>query len=413
MTTTDRRPLRRAVLFGAIALLALLGWRALSLGMADHYAENQPARALSWRSDHPEALVRRAEQLVRRKESADEAAELARRAVRANPLDGRPHRILGQLAAADGKRDAAAEHFLHAARLSPRDVATQGWLVDYHLARNEYPEGMQSLDRLMRGQPGLARRLTPALVALAEQPKAHPALAAKLAEQPPWRAGVMAVLIRQTPNTDLLSLLVDRVRQTPDGLSKQELTAWVDRLGKEGRWGAAYLTWVNQLPKERLERLGNVYNGSFEWEPGQGGFDWRFGKVAGARIERLPEPGASGERALRVAFEDRRVPFSHVSQLMALAPGRYRLTGQTKIENLRSERGLVWSINCVTSGARLGDSQPIRGQSAWRPFSLEFEIPSQDCGGQWVTLRLPARIPAEQRIGGAVWFDDIRVRRED
>ena len=61
--------------------------------------------------------------------------------------------------------------------------------------------------------------------------------------------------------------------------------------------------------------------------------------MAGARVDRLPTDGAEGRLALRVAFEDRRVPFSHVRQRLALPPGRYRLSGRAKPDGLRTERG--------------------------------------------------------------------------
>ena len=113
-----------------------------------------------------------------------------------------------------------------------------------------------------------------------------------------------------------------------------------------------------------------------------------------------------------MAFEDRRVPFSHVRQRLALPPGRYVLSGRAKPDGLRTERGLVWSLTCASGGAPLGETQPLRGGGAWRPFGAVFEVPLRGCGGQWLTLRLPARIPAEQRIGGRVWFDALKITRQ-
>ena len=43
--------------------------------------------------------------------------------------------------------------------------------------------------------------------------------------------------------------------------------------------------------------------------------------------------------------------------------------------------------------------------------TAEFEVPGENCGGQWLTLRIPARIPAEGRIGGNAWFDDLKIVR--
>jgi len=60
--------MKKILLALVLAVLALLAWRALSLGMADHYARSDPERALSWRSDHPEARLHPALRHVAAKE---------------------------------------------------------------------------------------------------------------------------------------------------------------------------------------------------------------------------------------------------------------------------------------------------------------------------------------------------------
>ncbi len=423
MASTEPRPpgtasghpagsrLRAAAPWLLLLGLAWLGWRALSLGLADHWAESNPARALAWRPDHPEALLRRAEQLAAEPAHAGEAAELARRALRAHPLDGRPHRVLGQLADQAGDREAASKHYQRAVQLSPRDVPATAWMADWHLARGEFAEGLAHVDRLLRAEPELRKQLEPVLIAAAQFPPAQQPFAEVLAGNPPWRLAVLRAVFRaEGTDIDALTSFVESLRSQPGGLAEAELGAWVERLGREGRWGAAYLTWAASLPPERLQGLGNVYNGGFEWAPGQGGFDWRFDRVAGARVDRLFIEGAGGQRALRLAFDDRRVPFRHVRQRLALAPGRYELRGRAKPDGLRSERGLVWTVSCA-NGRGLGDSEPLSGRSPWREFRMEFEVPAGGCEGQWLILRLPARIAAEQRIGGQIWFDDLAIRR--
>ena len=410
MTPTE--PRRTAAWFWLLVpLLAFVGWRALSLGMADRQWRGDAEGALAWRADHPRALLRQAEVLSRAPDTADEAARLARRALAAHPLDGRGHRLLGQLADAGGDRDAAFAHYTRAGQRARRDAATSAWLADWNFSRGQFAEGLVFLDRLLRARPGAARDLRPVLSRLATAPGAQPALAEALSRQPPWR-GALVVGAIQDPEAPVQALdgLVQRLRQAPGGLQPQELEAWVDRLGREGQWGSAYLVWVSHLSPDQLAVLGNVYNGGFELPPGRGGFDWRLGRIAGARMDRLPTPGASGALALRVAFEDRRVPFNHLRQQLALAPGRYELVGRARPEHLRTERGLVWTVAC-NGGPALGDSPPLRGGGNWREFRLEFEVPADGCGGQWLSLRLPARIPAEQRIGGAIWFDDVAIRR--
>lgn len=390
--------------------LTWLGWRVLSLGLADHYAQNQPERALFWRDDHPEALLRAAELAAQVPAKAESAADYARRALRSDPLDGRPYRVLARLADARGDKAKALELFQIAARRAPRDPIAHLWLLDHHMRQEDPAQALAHLDILLRTQPELIARFEPLLVALAGAPPAHEALAAVLADLPPWRGPLLATAARKVENTDNVAPLFEALRGQPRGLKAAELSPWLDRLVSEGRVGQAYLLWVSNLPPERQKNLGNVFNGGFEHAPDPVGFDWRFGRVSGARIERLGGAGVTGKAALRLAFGHRRVPFAHVRQMLALAPGRYRLALRARADGLRSERGLVWQVSCVAGGPPLGQTEPLRGQTPWHSVQMDFEVPA-DCAGQWLLLQVPARIEAEQQIGGQAWFDDLKVRR--
>lgn len=411
MTKTAEHRLRSQAAVAAIgAALLFAAWRVLSLGLADHFAERDPGASLAWRDTHPAALLGLA---GREGATADDVEALAKRALHADPLNGSAYRRLGEAAAARGEAELALRMYSLAAVRSPRDLHGQTWLADYYLRHGDFAQALAHLDPILRVEPTQVKAALPVLVALAQSPAAQPALADLLQSNPPWRASALTLLASGATDVDAMSGLFERLRTSDGALNATETAAWLDRLGREERWGQAYLIWASQLSPERLAKLGNVANGGFEYAPGQGGFDWRLLRVAGARIDRVATAGATGARALRVAFEDRRVPFAHVRQLLALPPGSYRLSGEVRTENLRTERGLVWTVECAGSGGQhLVDSPPFRGHGGWREFSADFVVPD-GCGGQWLILRLPARIPAEQRIGGQVWFDEIRVRRHD
>src|SRR5690606_30932263 len=350
-----------AWLWLVLALLAFAAWRVASLGLADHYAVSNPERALFWRSNHPEALLHAAEAAAGEPARAEAAAGFARRALQADPLDGRPYRVLGQLAAAAGDNDRAAELFTLAARRAPRDPIAQLWLLDHHLRNGRPAEALAHLDTLLRVRPALFARFEPLLLQLAAAPAVQGPLATVLASRPPWRTRLLGLVAVKAENPDAVAPLFEAVRQAEGGLAANELGPWLDRLVRTGRVGQAYLLWAANLPPERQKRLGNVYNGGFEHEPQPVGFDWRLGRVAGARISRLSGPGVGGERALHVAFEDRRVPFNHVRQMLALPPGEYELSLRARPDSLRTERGLVWEIGCVSGGPALAATEPLRG----------------------------------------------------
>ena len=404
---TNSKPLWLWLVFAALAWVA---WRVLSLGLADHFAETDPLRALAWRDDHPEALFRAAEQAAEDPARADEAADLARRALRSNPLDGRAYRVLAQLAQAAGDETKALELYTVAASRAPRDPAAHVFLLQHHLRNNRVAEALHHLDLLLRVHPSMTRRFSPLLQALASTPQAHAALAEALAKQPPWRGAVLRLASSRESDIDAVAPFFDAMRRSEGGLSNAELSPWLDRLVREGRVGQAYLLWAANLPSERQKVLGNVFNGGFEHEPDALGFDWRIGRVAGARIDRMGGPGVGGDRALRVAFEYRRVPFNHVRQMLALPPGRYRLSLRARADGLRSGPGLVWEVSCVTGGEILGRTEPLRGEVPWKELHTDIEVPD-GCEGQWLALRLPARIEAEQQIGGRAWFDDLKMTR--
>lgn len=395
----------------ATLALLLLAWRVLGLGLADHWAGSDPSRALAWRAGHPEALLAKAEQEVGR--DPETAATLARAAAAASPEDGRPYRVLGEIADLRGRQDQALAAYRIAAERSPRDMRSQAWMADHYLLDRDAKSALRHVDRMLRVSPGYFSRLREPLVLLAAEPAAHDALAESLAASPPWRQQlVMAVASKGAP-LERVAPLFERLRKAPGGLAPREMEAWVGRLFREGLAGQAYLTWANQLPAERLQGLGNLYNGGFEWSPETGGFDWDFMAVRGARIARLSGSGVSGRHGLRVAFEDRRVPFRHVKQRLALPPGHYRLVGRAKPDGLRTQVGLVWTVSCDRGRRDLGETAPLKGLGPWRHFEAEFTVPAGDpgCAGQWLTLRLPARIAAEQRIGGQAWFDDLKIIR--
>ena len=401
---------RVSLLLLALALLIAIGWRVLTLGLADHYARRDPERALALRPDHPLALVVRAEQLAAAGQWPA-AARLARKSLLGNPLQGRAYRLLARAAQADGDSTQAYALYRIAARRSPRDLPTRVWLFNHHLELGQAAAAMGDLDAILRARPQVIPVLSETIFGAATRPEMQPAFVAALKNLPPWRASVLSMVVRSAPDLDGVAGLMQRLRSGAERIDPVIAEEWIERLIRERRYQQAYVQWAATLVPQARAVIGNVFNGEFELPPSNRGFDWRIEAVAGARIDLLPAAGGKG-LSLRLAFDDQRVPFRHLSQLLLLPAARYRLDGLVRMEALRTERGLVWTLSCAEDGRVLASSEALRGTVSWQSFSLGFEIPQAACQGQWLRLQHSARVASEQRISGNIWFDALRVSRQ-
>lgn len=341
-----------------------------------------------------------------------ESAERMVHAVLARaPLQGRAYRLLAQSAERAGDSDRAATLYAQAVQVQPRDLASRQWLAARALSQGDLATALAHYDRMLRIRPSLAPALYPLLTTLVEQGAAA-ALLPLLEVDPPWRQSFLAQIAQTAARSEVLHVLFQPLAKAPAPLRENERAVYLERLLRDQRYTEAYLAWVGFLPESQRGELGNLFDGGFEQPPENAGFGWRFGRAAGASIDRQRTAGAGGQRALRIDFANRRVPFSHVSQLLALGPGRYRLQGRARLEDLRNERGLRWRLHCAQGRSQtLAETERLSGNQPWRPFTVEFEVPAADCQGQWLQLELAARIPAEQRIGGRARYDDLRIVR--
>ncbi|MEO8161779.1 MAG: hypothetical protein ABI588_10195 [Arenimonas sp.] len=125
----------------------------------------------------------------------------------------------------------------------------------------------------------------------------------------------------------------------------------------------------------------------------------------------------------RLISQTRNLPviFGLVEQLR-LAPGGLSETElRSWLDRLAADRQwgpayLTWVQSLTPEGSRrignIAETEPLSGRREWRGFEIAASVPRDNCGGQWLTLRVPARIPAEQRIGGVAWFDDLQIKAD-
>ncbi len=395
-------------------MLSWLAWEIVANTAADTNAESEPAVALAWVRSHPAALARLSEQQLiseTAKTNTTAIAAMARRALEGDPLKQQALRVLAFTAEADGDREHAETLMALAGSRSLRDLRVQAWLFNRRLLEGDVAGALAHVDAVLRVWPDAFDVFFATLVGLAGDADRRDALVARLKMAPPWRSRFLTRLPSESTDPNRLYRLYSALRTEEAPLTVDEFRPYLQRLVQLGEYERAYAMQVEFLPPERMAMLGHLNNGGFDHPISGLPFDWSIANVRGARTSIVVDPESN--RRLRVEFHNTRVPYRHVSQLLILQPGTYRLTGAVTSLSLANDRGMHWLISCV-GGERqqLGSTDRISGTIPWSEFSLRFEVPNhEDCRAQEIRLTLAARISAEQQVAGEISYDSLRIER--
>ena len=172
MTEAVRSRSRGLIVAASCAIALFAAWRIASLAIADFYADTDPARALQWWPGHPDALLMLAEKNVAGRKF-DAAEALAKRALAANPLDGRAYRVLADVASARGDRERQQALIALAVQHAPRDIAARAWAAQIALERGDAAAAVAHYDRILRVAPRAQAEVFPVLAGLAATPGAR------------------------------------------------------------------------------------------------------------------------------------------------------------------------------------------------------------------------------------------------
>jgi hypothetical protein len=400
--------LRLGLALALTLVFILIGWHIVSETAALRLADSAPAKALRWAPHSPAALDQVAQKELKTGGDLNAAQLWAQEALRLRPLDNLSLFLLGIVAERKGDAAAAKKLIGSAGARTWRNLGTQIWLFEHAYIAKDYAAALPHADAMFRVEPRLISPVFPTIAAFTTDPRGLKALAEFLVTDPPWRQWVVQSLANRLYSKTDLDRFYAMLSDSRSPPTKPELLSYMQRLIKDGRYDTAYRKWRASLPASQ-STAGLLYNGDFSLPIDDMPFNWVMGRVAGAHAQIVSPDDAKG-RALRVEFSGARINFDDVSQLMLLPPGRYRLAGRVKADNLRTSRGLWWRILCVTgSKATLAHTDPLSGNVPWRDFQADFEVPAEGCKAQKLQLELPARIASEHEIEGQVWYQDIRI----
>jgi hypothetical protein len=396
---------RRSTLVLGLALFiaVVLIHTVVVVGVGDHLAQTQPEASLKLGRDSPEVLASAALNAWQAK-NARLTSKYALAALDRSPLDVRSLRVRGLGLAAQGKTAEAETVMQFAGTRGWRDDGVQAWLLRDEIAKHRFDQAFLHADALARRRIEMWPVLFRLFEVGAGDPDSAKAIAERLSKNPQWRASLLVSLEASKQNDAAIERLFRLVDQGPTPLTLQELSAYLRRLGREGRYRDALVALRGSRNGRTL--VGSPFDGGFNGQAGAAPFTWEILANAGSNVEMDSAPDRGSSNALRAEYDG----FSGgdlIRQALAPQPGDYLLTGEA-----RSQDGdptiLTWQARCAADGKVLATaSAPPGAVNTWNRFAVRFTVPAQGCDGVWLVL---AETPQDHRSSNVTWYANLAVQ---
>ena len=187
-----------------IALFALLGLALAYFAFANAFTNvthrGNPRLALRFTPDDPLALTGLAATRITRAENLRDPAitALARQSLTELAINPAALRLIGLTASASGGLPVGRRAMLLADRMSRRDVATQLWLIEEAVARNDIPGALHRYDNALRVAGETQQVLFPVLTAAVEDPQISRSFIPYIQQPPPWLGDFVRYAVRNS-----------------------------------------------------------------------------------------------------------------------------------------------------------------------------------------------------------------------
>lgn len=401
-------PLWRVALVGLPAVgLACLAFAAAAANIS---RANNPQRALKFMPGDPLALGMVAQSgMVRTalpaKRKDPRMAEFARRGIEGLAINTPAIQALAMHESLSGREAQARRLFGLSDRLSRRDLATQLWLIEDAVRRNDVPGALRHYDSALRTKAEAGQLLLPILASAAEDRELWPAIAPYVNPQNPWLNAFIRQALTSTKRPDLLAGMLLHAGGLPETDDLRPLTEELLRGLVEGRHFDMARRYYLTLPGASAQVLQNAQLTKASTTARFAPVTWQPSALEDIRGSILGG-GPAGDLVLSATFASGAQGFVG-RKLLALPPGNYILRARQAISEDSQNAELRWSVACADMTGRnlwsanvplKTDPQPVRGS---------FNVP-EGCGYQFVSINGYA---GTSPFGRDVSIDSVDVRR--
>lgn len=190
----------------------------------------------------------------------------------------------------------------------------------------------------------------------------------------------------------------------------------VDVLIEQDRVVEAQQAWHQALeatnwPQNSSNTPTLVFNGRFEHEIMNGGFDWREAAAPGAQFAFDDRIAHAGSRSFQVQFDGtENVDFQNLFQYVPVEPGtHYHFSAYVRTEAISTDHGICFEIADPRHTSQVQIVTPdVIGTNPWTLVQTDLAT-----GPQTRLLRITLRrVPSwkfDNKLSGTVWVDDVAL----
>ncbi len=169
----------------------------------------------------------------------------------------------------------------------------------------------------------------------------------------------------------------------------------------------AFYLWSQNTKDVNVEDI--FWNGDFEHELQNTGFDWRIQNTKDVEINVDSSNYYSGNKSLRLQFKGSgNLSFEHIKKYIPLKHGKYyNLSYAYSSRDITTKSGVFVELRCE-NGQPLATGDMILGSNEWTKHSINFSAGDR-CSGMSLAIRRNPIRKLDSNISGTVWFDDFKL----
>lgn len=396
-------------LFARLALglsAAVLGLASVTHSIGSALTNVDPAMAFAFAPfDGQIGAIRALDQLKSSPQAGKNirSVQLAREALRREPIALDAFAALGLAAQLDNKPEEARRIFQYALQLSRRDPQARMWAIEENVGRGDISGALLNYDLALRTSVKAQGILFPILASAISEPKVRSILLQRMSDRPSWEGAFISFLVNYSIDPEATVAFFRDGEHINLPVNSTLRAMAVNGLVAQSKLDSA---WEYYVSLHKNVDAGQSRDPKFTMVLSTpSAFDWMAmdSPAISATIDRKPEGGA-------IDFSIPPVVGGVIaSQMQMLPPGAYKFSGlATEIQP--TEKGLIyWSLDCF-GGLKLGSVGVSSSASGDGTFNGMFTVP-QDCVGQRLSLNAK---PTNDMLGISGKITEaklVRIRR--